>query len=197
MRTDFERIKKAWHGRDGLVLADYNRLQTEIAYLRKQKKNRLLLWSSAVIVCSVLMVCYVVYTDELNSIYKSISEYIILFTSIYLFGYSWKSITKQKKEYLLNSLDFMKGIAYREMKRKHVESLTGCICLSLFMIASFFYFLDKFLQSQRSSIISIATLLGALAILWAILKPAYEKRRTRKHETFLRRIDSILKNSNN
>ena len=193
MKDDFAHIKKTWHLHADMPVPNYEQLQSEIAHLRRQKKNRVMLWSSAVILFSVFIIGYVVYTDELNSIYKSISEFILLFTSIYLFGYSWKTINRQKKEYLLNSRDFIRSLSEREKSDIRTPVFKGCLCVSFLMIALFFYFLDDLLLSPNGLLVSGVVLVAGLVLLWGIVKPVYGKR---INETFVHRINIILKQLN-
>lgn len=115
------------------------------------------------------------------------------YEAFYLFGYSWKTINRQKKEYLLNSRDFIRSLSEREKSDIRTPVFKGCLCVSLLMIALFFYFLDDLLLFPKGLLVSGVVLAAGLVLLWGIVKPVYGKR---INETFVHRINIILKQVN-
>lgn len=192
MNDPFDDIRSIWFSVN--MLPEPDTLHVEIARLRKQKKNRLLLWYSALIVFSVTVILYVLYTDELNSIYRSLSEFILLFTAVYLFRHAWKNITAQKKEYLLSNRDFIESISGAGIRKKYIQVREYCICTSLFLVSGFLYVLDDMLASERKLITGLALFAAAIAALWLLLKPYYEKRIVNRD--LASRIEKLLKEYN-
>lgn len=194
MNDPFDDIRSIWFSVNPDMLQELDTLHAEIAQLRKQKKNRLLLWYSALIVFSVMVILYVLYTDELNSIYRSLSEFILLFTAVYLFRHAWKNITAQKKEYLLSNRDFIESISGAGIRKKYIQVREYCICTSLFLVSGFLYVLDDMLASERKLITGLALFAAAIAALWLLLKPYYEKRIVNRD--LASRIEKLLKEYN-
>lgn len=192
MNDPFDQIKNLWFSVNPDMLPDLENLQAEIAQLRKQKKSRLLLWYSGLIAFSVLIMMYVIYTDELNSLYQSISEFILLFTSVFLFRNAWKNITAQKREYLLSNRDFIESIAGNEITKKRGQVREYCICVSLLTLSVFLYFLKDMLVSEKLLIAGLILLLVANATLWLLLKPYYEKTITAENQILISRIEKLL-----
>lgn len=188
----FDQIKKIWFSENPDMLPALETLQAEIAQLRKQKKSRLLLWYSGLIAFSALGITYVIYTDELNSLYKSASEFILLFTSVFLFHHARKSITARKREYLLSNRDFMESISGKEMKEKYNQIGVYCICASLLTLSVFLYFLKDMLASGKLLIAGGGLIMAANAALWLLLKPHYEKRAAAGNQALVSRIEKLL-----
>lgn len=192
MNDPFDQIKNLWFSVNPDMLPDLENLQAEIAQLRKQKKSRLLLWYSGLIAFSVLVMMYVIYTDELNSLYQSISEFILLFTSVFLFRNAWKNITAQKREYLLNNRDFIESIAGNEKTKKRGQVREYCICVSLLILSVFLYFLKDMLVSEKLLIAGLILLLASNVTLWLLLKPYYEKTIIAENQMLISRIEKLL-----
>lgn len=192
MNDDFDPIRNLWRSVNPDMLPGLEDLQAEIAQLRKQKKNRLVLWYSGVIAFSVLVIIYVIYTDELNSSYQSISEFILLFTSVFLFRNAWKSITAQKREYLLSNREFIESISAKELKEKQGRIRQYCICISLLTLSGFLYFWDDLQASGKLLACGLALLAAANAALWLFLKPSYVKKVTARNRALVSRIEKLL-----
>ncbi|MEN5380658.1 hypothetical protein [Sphingobacterium kitahiroshimense] len=196
MADGFEQIKNMWHSFDDSLIVDYSEFQNELTQLRKRRRRSILYWCISVIIFSIFAIGYVIYTDELSSIYKSVSEFIILFTAIYLLMNSWRNIKKQNKEYLLSNIDFLTSVSDLEMKKTLRQIVANCICISFIIVAIILYFLDEFILSRNWLLLSISILLVSLLILWVILKPIYVKRKKNQHEIYLGRAGVILKKIN-
>lgn len=188
----FDQIREIWFSENPDMLPELKTLQAEIVQLRKQKKNRLVLWYSGLIAFSALVMMYVIYTDELNSLYKSASEFILLFTSAFLFHNAWKSITAQKREYLLSNRDFIESISGKEIKRKQTQNRAYCICASFLMLSVFLYFLKDMLASEALLTAGLVLLTAANAALWLLLKPYYEKRAAARNQVLTSRIEKLI-----
>jgi len=91
MKDNFDDIKDIWFSGDHQA-PGIETVKKEILLLRKQKKEQMIRWYSGMVGFSFFIISYVIYTDELNSIYKSVSEFILLFTGSFLLYDSWKSI---------------------------------------------------------------------------------------------------------
>lgn len=196
MDNAIEELKSTWHAHDDQIEPNYQILQLEIVNLKKQKKNKIIFWSSALIVCSLLVIGYVVYTDELNSIYKSISEILLLGMAANIFYFSWKAIQNQKKEYLLSSISFLIEMQEKERKRIKRHSFNGCLTISLLFVSLFFYFFEMIQQLQILFIIANIMLIAMLAILWFVLKPAYEQQKLKQYAILADKFSNILNKRN-
>lgn len=194
MNDSFEQIKSIWnsHSVDNESTFDFESLQNEINQLRKKNRKRILTWYVIVIIFSITVIGYVVYTDELNSIYKSFAEFLLLFTAFYLFTNSWKNIRNQRKEYLLSNVDFLTNLQGSEMKKIFKQTLMNCVCITLLLTAIFLYFLPILILSSWLLILSIAILIICLLLIWLVLKPKYEEKEKMKHDEFSTHISSIL-----
>ncbi len=192
MNDPFDQVRNLWFSVNPDMFPELENLQVEIAQLRKQKKNRLLLWYSGLITFSVLVMMYVIYTDELNSLYQSISEFILLFTSVFLFRNAWKNITAQKREYLLSNRDFIESMAGEEIKKKQDQMRAYCICASLLTLSVFLYFLKDMLDSEKLLIAGLILLMATNAALWLLLKPYYKKKVTTENHALISRIEKLL-----
>jgi len=79
MSNDFDDIKKIWLTVATNQDAEFKNLEKSIHLLRKNRKQNIYYWSISMILFSLMIFVYVVYTDKLDSIYESISEFILLF----------------------------------------------------------------------------------------------------------------------
>lgn len=183
-----------WLSVDESLFPDFEKVQNEIAHLRTQKRNRILLWYSGVILFSMLIIGYVIYTDELYDIYKSISEFILLFTSIYLFRNAWKSINQHRKEYLLSNVDFIKTTREDQLKSARRQILINSVCASLIMLSLFFYFLNDQLSSQKDFLILLSVFIIGNIIVWLLLKPLFEKKIIANNKQLLTKMEKLFTN---
>lgn len=186
----FDQIKKIWFSENPDMVPELETLQAEIIQLREQKKRRLMLWYSGLIAFSALVMAYVIYTDELNDLYRSASEFILLFTSVFLFRNSWQNITAQKKEYLLSNRDFIESLSGKERRQGRVRAY--CICASLLTLSVFLYFLKDMLASETLLIAGLVLLPAANTALWLLLKPHYEKKTAARNRALTSRIEKLL-----
>ncbi len=197
MSDNFDKLKTTWLSVDKGLFPDVEKVQTEITNIRKRKNKQVLLWYTGVIAFSILVIWYVLYTDELNSVSESIAEFILLFTSIFLFYNARKTIKHQQKEYMLHNVDFVKNIQDNEVKRLFKKVLITCICSTLFAIAIFLHFLDNLIASPLYLIITSILLVVFLLVIWVVLKPLYLKRMTTKNKQLLQKSATFLANINN
>lgn len=196
MINDFDDIKKTWLTVNSNQDSDFKNLEKSIDLLRKNRKQSIYYWSVSVILFSLVILTYVIYTDELNSIYESISEFILLFIGMSLFWYSWKSINRQKKEFLLSSSDFVKDLEKRESVRMKQLLQLICVSASLLSLSIFFHFLNDFLRSQTLLIIASLSVLLILSLIWFVFKPLYYKNMMHENEKKYKHINKILTNIN-
>ncbi|WP_336958947.1 hypothetical protein [Chryseobacterium contaminans] len=192
MNKDILSLKQTWQSLEMDPNESFNEFNQTLQHWRKKKRRIVILWSAAVILFSGICFVYVVYTDELNSIYKSISEIILLLISFYLFGYSWRRITREQKEYLSNSTDFIQTLPDIHMKQGKRDLMMFCILTTFLLIAVFLYFLDSMLHFPVRVILSSALLLILTGILWTILKPIFWKRIKTKNQRLSSKIAEIL-----
>lgn len=193
MKNDFDHIMNAWHAIDYIPNCNYEQTREHITRWRTRRKRNILLWAVTVIAFSTVVVGYVVYTDELNSINKSISEIILLGTAIYLFVYSLRRIINQKKEFLLDSVEFIKNLPLMEIKEKRKGLLTWTIVSSCIIIAAYFYFLDVLLLSQDKLIVISSLGLAVLSFLWLKIKPTYERSIAKTRQKLSDKASDILR----
>lgn len=192
MNKDILSLKQTWQSLEMDPNESFNEFNQTLQHWRKKKRRIVILWSAAVILFSGICFVYVVYTDELNSIYKSISEIILLLISFYLFGYSWRRITREQKEYLSNSTDFIQTLPDIHMKQGKRDLMMFCILTTFLLIAVFLYFLDSMLHFTVRVILSSALLLILTGILWTILKAIFWKRIKTKNQRLSSKIAEIL-----
>lgn len=192
MNKDILDLKKTWKSLEIDPNESFYDFNQTLQHWRKRKRIIVFLWSIAVILFSGISFVYVIYTDELNSMSKSISEIILLVISVHLFGYSWRRITRERKEYLSNSTDFIRTLPDIHIKQGQRELMMFCIVTTFFLIAVFLYFLDSLLPSPVSVILSSALLLILTGILWTILKQILWKRIKRKNQRLSSKIAEIL-----
>lgn len=191
MKENFDPIKDLWlSGKDQSPRIET--IREEILQLRKQKKDRIIIWYFGIFCFSLLVILYVIYTDDLNSIYKSISEFILLFTGTFLLYHSWKSIQQQQKEYFLDGQEFLHRIKDKRIKSEKKKIFIGCISSSLFMTAVFLYFFDL-LMANPEMLVTSSILLGiAIALIWFVARPFYEKKRVKNSDVFINTIERLL-----
>lgn len=192
MNNDLTALKKVWQTAETDTDKNLKEFHQELRRWRKKKKRAVFFWSISVILFSSISLGYIIYTDELNSISKSISEIIVLLISVYLFSYSWQKINKERKEYLSNSIDFIRTLSaiYWEQKRQELNIFS--IGATLFFIAVFLYWLD-YLDNSSSLIFSLSTLLILTLTIWLIIKPLLWKRAKIKNQTLSAKIAQVLK----
>lgn len=192
MNKDVLDLKKTWQSLEMDPNESFNDFNQTLQYWRKRKRIIVFLWSIAVILFSVISFVYVIYTDELNSMSKSISEIILLVISVHLFQYSWRRINRERKEYLSNSTVFIRTLPDIHIKQGKRELMMFCIVTTFFLIAVFLYFLDSLLPSPFSVLLSSTLLLILIGILWTILKPILWKRIKRKNQRLSSKIAKIF-----
>lgn len=167
--------------------------------LRKQKKEQMIRWYSGMVGFSFFIISYVIYTDELNSIYKSVSEFILLFTGSFLLYDSWKSIRYHQKEYLLNGYEFLNKIRDERISGENKRLIVSCISSTWVTIAIFLYFFETLLTSEKYLLISSMLLIIINMLIWVMIRPFYEKNEYKKLQRhlstplkdFLRRYNKI------
>lgn len=197
MNSDFETLKSTWHSVDQSLFPNFIELQDEITVLRKKQKKRILCWYSAVLIFSVSAIGYVIYTDELNSYYKSFSELILLFLTIFLFRNSWINIRDQNKEFLLNNIEFMKKFGNEKIKKDFNQILIYCLSITLLLISLFLFFVNHFLQNNVFFLIFLAIIILLNCIVWFFIKPVLEKKYRIKHQDLQSKIEKFSKYINN
>lgn len=192
MNKDISALKKTWQSFEVDPDESFDEFSQALQHWRKRKRWIVILWSIAVILFSGVCFVYIIYTDDLNSIYKSISEIILLLISFYLFGYSWSRITREQKEYLSNSTDFIRILPDIHMRQGQRELMIFCTVTTFFLIAVFLYFLDSLLHSPFRAILSSGVLLILVGIVWTILKKTLWKRIKTKNQRLSFKIAEIL-----
>lgn len=193
MNNDITALKKVWQTAETDTDKNLKEFHQELRRWRKKKKRAVFFWSISVILFSSISLGYIIYTDELNSISKSISEIIVLLISVYLFSYSWQKINKERKEYLSNSIDFIKTLSAIHWKQKRQELNIFSIGMTLFLIAIFLYCLDSLNHSSALIIFALSVLLILILTLWVIIKPLLWKRVKIKNQTLSAKIAKVLK----
>jgi hypothetical protein len=192
MKDDFDKYQNDWEVNPE-SLPHLHDVQTKITQLRKQRKSRIVLWYSAVIVFSLAVIFYVIYTDELSSVYKSISEFLLLFASVFAFRNSWKSIHHQKREFMMNNTEFIRSVAYEEQQVSQKKLAYNLLFISTLSISVFLYFFETLLRYSLHLWIASAVLLSLNLLIWRVIKPFYEKQNAFKNQELL----SLLQNNTN
>lgn len=192
MKDDFDQYKSDWEVNTSALL-HLEEVQLVIAKLRKKKRNKIIIWYSAVLTFCIIAVGYVIYTDELASTSKSISEFLLLFASIFAFHNSWKIITLQKQEYLLNNTEFVATIAQKEKLHTNRKNTKNYIFASALTLSFFLHFLDNLLANKTNFWISLTILLFVNLFIWSILQPYQQKRTTLKNTALLLLMQKINK----
>lgn len=192
MKDNFDDIKDIWLSGDHQA-PGIETVKKEILLLRKQKKEQMIRWYSGMVGFSFFIISYVIYTDELNSIYKSVSEFILLFTGSFLLYDSWKSIRYHQKEYLLNGHEFLNKIREERIRGENKRLIVSCISSTWVTIAIFLYFFETLLTSEKYLLISSMLLIIINMIIWVMIRPFYEKKNIRNSTAFINTIERLLK----
>jgi magnesium-transporting ATPase (P-type) len=192
MKDDFDQYRNDWAVNPD-SLPHLHDVQAKISRLRKQRKSRILLWYSAVIFFCLAVIFYVIYTDELNSVYKSISEFLLLFASVFAFRNSWRSIHHQKQEFLMNNTEFIRSVAQKEQQVSQKKMVYNLLFISTLSVSVFLYFFETLLRYSLYLWIASAVLVILNLLIWRVIKPFYEKQNTVKNQELL----SLLQNNTN
>lgn len=195
MNNDITALKKAWQSIETDPESDLREFHQTLLHWRRRKKRTVFFWSIAVILFSIICFGYVIYTDQLNSVSKSISEIILLLISIYLFTYSWQRINSERKEYVSSSIDFMETLPRIHSQRNRRELIIYCTSTSLFLIAIFLYCFDFIEHSSYLIGFALAALMILIFTIWVIVKPWFWRRLKIKNQVLSAKITKILKYS--
>jgi len=190
--NNFLDLKKTWQSLEVDADESFNEFSQTLQQWRKRKRMAILLWFIAAIFFSAICFAYVIHTDELNSIYKSISEIILLVISVHLFGYSWGRITGERNEYLSNSTDFIRTLPDIYLKQGQRDLMMFCIVTTFLLISVYLHFLDSMFKSPAGVMLSSTLLLTLISIVWIILKPILSKRIKRKNQRLSSKIVEIF-----
>jgi len=190
MKDEFDQYRTDWDVQ-AASLPHLQEVQTEVLRLRKQRKNKVVLWYSALIVFCMLVIAYVIYTDELNSLSESISEFLLLFASVFAFRNAWKNIHRQKREYLLSNVEFIRQAAQEEQRTIRNKLVSNLLFASTLSISVFFHFLEKLLFNAIWFLTGCAVLSAINLVIWLVIKPLCEKRHSAKNNELLSLIQKI------
>ena len=193
MNNNFNQLKSRWHSLDESLLPNFEDLQKEIEKIKRDKKKKIVRWYSAILIFSIITFGYVIYTDELNSIYKSISEFILLFVSLFHLYNSWTKIKIQNKDYLLNNIDFIETLGENQMWKAVKQLVINSISITLLSIAVFLLFLDKLLKSDSLFMLFLVMMLLFNGILWFFIKPKLHLKIKSDNEKIISKVDKIKK----
>ena len=193
MNDNFNQLKSRWHSLDESLLPNFEDLQKEIEKIKRDKKKKIVWWYSAILIFSIITFGYVIYTDELNSIYKSISEFILLFVSLFHLYNSWTKIKIQNKDYLLNNIDFIETLGENQMWKAVKQLVINSISITLLSIAVFLLFLDKLLKSDSLFMLFFVMMLLFNGILWFFIKPKLHLKIKSDNEKIISKVDKIKK----
>lgn len=191
MKDDFEQYRIHWEVNTE-SLPHLHDVHTEVSRLRRRRKNKIILWYSSVLVFSLGLISYVIYTDELNSVYKSISEFLLLLASVSAFRNSWKNIHHQKQEYALNNVEFIHSIINKKQPYSVKKIVFNLLFISILSVSVFMYFLETLLADSFHFWVGSVVLVMINLGIWLILKPIYLKQNAAKNHEFL----SLLQNNN-
>lgn len=197
MNDNFNQLKSRWHSLDESLLPNFEDLQKEIEKIKRDQKKKIVRWYSAILIFSIITFGYVIYTDELNSIYKSISEFILLFVSLFHLYNSWTKIKIQNKDYLLNNIDFIETLAENQMWKAVKQLVINSISITLLSIAVFLLFLDKLLKSDSLFMLFLVMMLLFNGILWFFIKPKLHLKIKSDNEKIISKVDKFKKYLNN
>ena len=178
---------------DESLLPNFEDLQKEIEKIKRDQKKKIVRWYSAILIFSIITFGYVIYTDELNSIYKSISEFILLFVSLFHLYNSWTKIKIQNKDYLLNNIDFIETLGENQMWKAVKQLVINSISITLLSIAVFLLFLDKLLKSDSLLMLFLVMMLLFNGILWFFIKPKLHLKIKSDNEKIISKVDKIKK----
>ena len=193
MNDNFNQLKSRWHSLDESLLPNFEDLQKEIEKIKRDQKKKIVWWYSAILIFSIITFGYVIYTDELNSIYKSISEFILLFVSLFHLYNSWTKIKIQNKDYLLNNIDFIETLGENQMWKAVKQLVINSISITLLSIAVFLLFLDKLLKSDSLFMLFLVMMLLFNGILWFFIKPKLHLKIKSDNEKIISKVDKIKK----
>ena len=193
MNDNFNQLKSRWHSLDESLLPNFEDLQKEIEKIKRDQKKKIVWWYSAILIFSIITFGYVIYTDELNSIYKSISEFILLFVSLFHLYNSWTKIKIQNKDYLLNNIDFIETLGENQMWKAVKQLVINSISITLLSIAVFLLFLDKLLKSDSLFMLFLVMMLLFNGILWFFIKPKLHLKIKSDNEKFISKVDKFKK----
>ena len=193
MNDNFNQLKSRWHSLDESLLPNFEDLQKEIEKIKWDQKKKIVRWYSAILIFSIITFGYVIYTDELNSIYKSISEFILLFVSLFHLYNSWTKIKIQNKDYLLNNIDFIETLGENQMWKAVKQLVINSISITLLSIAVFLLFLDKLLKSDSLFMLFLVMMLLFNGILWFFIKPKLHLKIKSDNEKIISKVDKIKK----
>ena len=197
MNDNFNQLKSRWHSLDESLLPNFEDLQKEIEKIRRDQKKKIVRWYSMILIFSIITFGYVIYTDELNSIYKSISEFILLFVSLFHLYNSWTKIKIQNKDYLLNNIDFIETLGENQMWKAVKQLVINSISITLLSIAAFLFFLDKLLKSDSLFMLFLVMMLLFNGILWFFTKPKLQLKIKSDNEKIILKVDKFKKNLKN
>ena len=197
MNDNFNQLKSRWHSLDESLLPNFEDLQKEIEKIKRDQKKKIVWWYSAILIFSIITFGYVIYTDELNSIYKSISEFILLFVSLFHLYNSWTKIKIQNKDYLLNNIDFIETLGENQMWKAVKQLVINSISITLLSIAVFLLFLDKLLKSDSLFMLFLVMMLLFNGILWFFIKPKLHLKIKSDNEKIISKVDKFKKYLNN
>ena len=193
MNDNFNQLKSRWHSLDESLLPNFEDLQKEIEKIKRDQKKKIVRWYSAILIFSIITFGYVIYTDELNSIYKSISEFILLFVSLFHLYNSWTKIKIQNKDYLLNNIDFIETLGENQMWKAVKQLVINSISITLLSIAVFLLFLDKLLKSDSLFMLFLVMMLLFNGILWFFIKPKLHLKIKSDNEKIISKVDKFKK----
>ena len=197
MNNNFNQLKSRWHSLDESLLPNFEDLQKEIEKIKRDQKKKIVWWYSAILIFSIITFGYVIYTDELNSIYKSISEFILLFVSLFHLYNSWTKIKIQNKDYLLNNIDFIETLGENQMWKAVKQLVINSISITLLSIAVFLLFLDKLLKSDSLFMLFLVMMLLFNGILWFFIKPKLQLKIKSDNEKIISKVEKFKKNLKN
>lgn len=197
MNDNFNQLKSRWHSLDESLLPNFEDLQKEIEKIKRDQKKKIVRWYSTILIFSIITFGYVIYTDELNSIYKSISEFILLFVSLFHLYNSWAKIKIQNKDYLLNNIDFIETLGENHMWKAVKQLVINCISITLLSTAAFFFFLDKLLKSDSLFMLFLVIILLFNCVLWFFIKPKLQLKIKSDNEKIISKVDKFKKNLKN
>lgn len=195
MNNSFEDIKDIWLSAQSRV-PDIDLVKEQISNLRKKKNSQVMRWYISVSAFALLVIFYVIYTDKLNSIYESISEFILLFTGSFLLYHSWTSVKFHKSEYLLSSQEFLQHMKSKANGQNKKRIIVNCFSLSLFVTALFIYSFEKISVSNTTITVTFLLFLFINFLIWMVIRPLYEKKSREKTASFISTAEKLLQDIN-
>ncbi|MFD1772144.1 hypothetical protein [Sphingobacterium suaedae] len=192
MNPNFEELKELWRTVDSVPKDSLKKTEERILHMRKRRRTGILYWSVTILLFSGAVIGYILYTDELQGINKSVAECMLLFNAVYLFVFSWKKINDQRKELLLNSVEFLTYLSRVLVRRRRRDIRVGCITISIFLITPILYYVDEFALSPITLVITGVILIVELFVLWFLLKPLYEERKLAQSQELSIQITELI-----